>query len=217
MTNSELSLIAALLDRSGSMTSIATDMQGGFDAFIAAERAAAATTQVTLAQFDGEYELVYADRPIADVPALALQPRGGTALLDSLARLITDVGAALAARPESDRPGSVTVLVMTDGEENSSVEWTGDGVRQLISQYENDYGWTFIFLGANMDAVSVGADLGFAPHRSLTWDASPTGVAGAFLTVTGVRDRMRSAPVGSASEVGFTEEDRRRARGDSAT
>ena len=116
MTNPDATLIAALLDRSGSMNVIADDTRGGFDAFIAGVRNQPGTTVVTLAQFDDTYEVVYENRDIATVPPLTLEPRGRTALLDAIGRFVTDVGSSLAAMAEDDRPGDVTVLVMNGGE-----------------------------------------------------------------------------------------------------
>jgi hypothetical protein len=117
MTDSTKTLIAALLDRSGSMRSIADDMRGGFESFIAAERGQQGTTLVTLVQFDDRYDVVYRNPQIGSVPSLELEPRGTTALLDALGRFVTEVGADLAVLPEDERPGEVTVLVMTDGHE----------------------------------------------------------------------------------------------------
>lgn len=200
MTDTNKTLIAALLDRSGSMRGIAEDMRGGFDSFIAKEAGQPGATLVTLAQFDDRYEVVYADQPIGTVPSLTLQPRGRTALLDAIGRFVTEVGAGLAALPEDKRPGDVTVLVMTDGHENASSEWTVDAVRALISQQETDYGWDFVFLGANMDAVEVGTNLGFAPGKSLTYDADVDAVGGAWASVSSYTARKRvrgAAPLGS--------------------
>ena len=92
MTDPQRTLIAVLLDRSGSMQAIKDDTEGGFNAFVEQQRNEPGEARVTLAQFDTHYEVVYADRPIADVPPLDLQPRGMTALYDALGRLITDVG-----------------------------------------------------------------------------------------------------------------------------
>lgn len=211
MTNPDVTLVAALLDRSGSMQSIVDDMRGGFDAFIAHERTQPGTTIVTLAQFDDRYELVYANRPIADVPPLDLQPRGMTALLDGIGRFVTEVGAGLAALAEDRRPGTVTVIVMTDGHENSSREWTKDTVRELISQQEGTYDWDFVFLGANMDAVDAGADIGFAPGKSLTYDAQAAGVAGAFASVSSYQARRRMASPAAAKANVFEDAERRQA------
>ncbi|GGF99181.1 hypothetical protein GCM10007304_11300 [Rhodococcoides trifolii] len=213
MTDSSLSLVAALLDRSGSMQSIADDTRGGFDAFIASERGHDGRTVVTLAQFDNEYELVYENRPIEDVPNLVLQPRNSTALYDALGQLVTDIGTSLAAQPEDERPGSVTVLVMTDGHENASTEWTHAAVRSLIEQQESQYNWDFVFLGANMDAVETGRRLGFKADKSMTYATTSVGVSAAFSAVADYQNRKRVSPVPMAVP-GFSESDRRRAGGE---
>lgn len=86
------------------MQTIKSDTEGGFAAFIEQQRGATGTCRVTLAQFDDRYEVVYADRDLADVPPLSVQPRGSTALLDSLGRFITESGARLAALPSRPAP-----------------------------------------------------------------------------------------------------------------
>jgi hypothetical protein len=210
MTNPRRTLIAVLLDRSGSMESVKSDTEGGFNAFVDAQRAEPGEA-LTLAQFDTEYEVVYANRPIADVPRLALQPRGGTALYDALGRLITDVGAELAAQPEDERPGTVIVVVLTDGHELEQ-EWTHAAVTAAIKRQEIDYAWDFIFLGANMYAGAVGTSLGFAADRSMTWDTDNGGAVHAMASTTAYVSRRRSAPAG-APVAGFSTSDREAASG----
>lgn len=212
MTNPQLSLVAVLLDRSGSMESIKSDTEGGFNAFMGRQRREPGEVEVTLAQFDSEYDVVYANRPAADVPALDLRPRGMTALYDALGRLVTDTGAQLAARPEAERPGTVVVVVLTDGHENSSVEWTHDAVRAAIKRQESDYAWDFVFLGANLDAVAIGQDLGFAADKAMTYAPSPAGVARAFSVSSSYVARKRGAQAGE-KVAGFSEEDRLAAQG----
>lgn len=223
MTNPDISLVAALLDRSGSMQTIVDDTRGGFDAYIAkvrADREPQEKVFVSLAQFDHEYDDVYLNRPIDDVAPLTLQPRGMTALLDALGKFITSVGASLAALPEHDRPGDVTVLVMTDGMENASVEWQIDAVRALIKQQTDTYNWEFVFLGANIDAVAVGTNLGFSADRSMTYAPSSVGVASSYGAVADLKARKRAAyraaPAGAppAPVAGFSDDDRSRARGE---
>ncbi|MFW0874199.1 hypothetical protein [Rhodococcoides corynebacterioides] len=142
---------------------------------------------------------------------LELLPRGMTALYDAVGTFVTEVGAALAALQEERRPGSVTVLVMTDGYENSSREWSRRSVRALIEQQETQYGWDFVFLGANMDAVETGAQMGFTRDKSLTGLLCGVRLPG---SEAGVRDaqgrrvfRRRSASGGSVTQ-------RRRPNGD---
>jgi hypothetical protein len=212
VTNPQRTLIAVLLDRSGSMQSIKSDTEGGFNAFIAEQAKEPGEATVTLAQFDTEYEVVYANRPIADVPPLQLQPRSMTALLDALGRLVTDVGSELAALPEVERPGHVIVVVMTDGLENSSVEWTAEAVNAVITRQEGQYAWDFVFLGANMDAVTVGQQLGFASDKSLTYAPTDAGVAYAMASTNSYVSRKRAAAP-EASVPGFSDEDRVGAKG----
>jgi hypothetical protein len=212
MTNSQRALIAVLLDRSGSMEAIKSDTEGGFNAFIDGQRSDPLDVRVTLAQFDTHYDVVYADRPVREVPALDLQPRGMTALYDAVGRLITDVGAELAALPEHERPGKVTVVVLTDGHENSSREWTHGAVSEAIRRQERDYAWDFVFLGANMDAVAIGQQLGFAPDKSMTYAADADGVGGAWAATTAYVARRNAAPVG-AEVAGFSDAERAAAQG----
>ena len=195
------------------MASIADDMRGGFDTYIAGERSLAGATVVTLAQFDDRYDVVYDNRPIDDVPPLVLEPRGTTALLDAIGRFVTDVGHQLAGLPEADRPDRVVILVVTDGMENASVEWESGEVRQLVSRQEDEHHWDFVFLGANIDAIDVGTGLGFSADRSLTYDPSSAGVAGAFESVTRYRKASSMMCGPEHRGVGFDDADRRRARG----
>lgn len=169
MTDQTLTHLYVLLDRSGSMQSIKSDVEGGFAAFVAEQQAAPGTCRVTLAQFDDHYEVVYRDRDVHAVPPLALQPRSRTALHDAMGRLVTEAGAALAALPEEQRPGTVLVAVMTDGLENASREWDAAAVKALVEQQTDQWGWQFLYMGADQDAIEVGASLGVAPEHSMTY------------------------------------------------
>ena len=167
MTNTNLTQLAILLDRSGSMQSIVADTIGGFDAFIAEQRNAPGVCRVTLAQFDNEYEEVYADRPLTSVPGLELHPRGSTALLDAIGQLVTTIGSRLAAMPEHERPGTVIIGIMTDGQENASIEWTHQAIKALIEQQTNHYGWQFLYMGADQAGPVVQRPEFEDPARSL--------------------------------------------------
>jgi uncharacterized protein YegL len=169
MTDQNLSHIYFLLDRSGSMTSIRSETIAGFDAFIAEQRKVPAECRVTLSQFDDHFEEVYADLEVADVPTLELTPRGSTALLDALGRLIVTAGERLAALPEDKRPGSVVVGVMTDGYENASRDWTHERIKALIEKQAREYHWEFLYLGADQDAIEEGSKMGFAAQKSMTY------------------------------------------------
>jgi hypothetical protein len=169
MPNQNLTLIAFLLDRSGSMQSIKSDVVGGFDAFLTEQRAGDGECRVTLAQFDNEYEVVYHAVPVGEVPPLELNPRNSTALLDSMGKLITDTAAEIATLGEDDKPGSVIVAIMTDGMENSSHEWSRPAIKSLVEQQTNESGWEFLYMGADQDAVEVGKDLGVRAEQAVTY------------------------------------------------
>jgi len=169
MTRSDLTHIYFLLDRSGSMQSIKTDIEGGFAAFTEEQQRAPGECRVALAQFDDRYDVVYSSVPVAQVPPLDLQPRGRTALLDAIGRLITSAGDELAALAEPERPGTVILAVMTDGYENASHEWTHPAIKALVEQQTDKYSWQFLYMGAEQDAIEVGASLGVAPAASVTY------------------------------------------------
>ena len=191
MTRSDLTHLYVLLDRSGSMQSIKQDIVGGFDAFVAEQRRAGGECRMTLARFDNEYEQVFADRPIDEVGALELEPRGSTALLDSMGRLVVDAGARLAALPEHERPGTVVVAVMTDGYENASREWSHQAIKALVDQQTETYGWQFLYMGADQDAIEVGASIGVPKEHAMTYSR---GRVNAMMTATSANiGRYRTA------------------------
>jgi len=169
MTNPNLTWLVFLLDRSGSMQSIKSDVIGGFEAFIAEQRAGEGLCTATLAQFDTEYEVVYRGVALEQVPPLALCPRGSTALHDSMGKLITDTAAEINALAEADKPGAVIVAIMTDGLENASREWRQSDIKALVEQQTNDSGWEFLYMGADQDAVEVGRGLGVKDGQAITY------------------------------------------------
>ena len=208
MTNPDLTLIAALLDRSGSMEDCKRATETSFDELIAKQRSEPGEAIVTLSMFDDEYDNVYANVPIADVGPLTLVPRNMTAMLDATGRFITEIGEQLAKLPEKQRPCHVILLIMTDGLENASKEWTYDGVKKLITQQREQYNWTFIFLGANIDAVDVGGRIGVPRATAMTYNADDDVAVHSAYSLAG--SAMTHTRAGRAAE--FTDEDRRQAR-----
>lgn len=200
MTDSNKTLIAALLDRSGSMNASKEATEDGWRELINGQRQQPGRCEVTLAQFDNDYEVLYPPTDIAQVPEFVVRPRGMTALLDAAGRFITEVGERLSALPEDERPGQVVCLIMTDGMENASHQWTWDAVNRLITQQREAYNWEFIFLGADMDAVEVGARMGMDRKYAMTYDKnSYEGNRAAY--------RMSSAKISRARMAGSLADD----------
>jgi uncharacterized protein YegL len=215
MTDPTYTDITMVLDRSGSMQSIKDDTIGGFDAFISEQRRVPGRCTVSMVQFDNVYEEVYTGRDLADVPSLTLVPRGSTAMLDAIGRAVNATGARLAAMPEDARPGTVIVGIMTDGLENASREFTYAMVKAMIEQQEHVYGWTFMYMGANQDAIEVGASLGVARDRSLTYAGPKVAAAmGAYSASVGtIREAVAAgAPVEQARRrAAYSDEQRKKA------
>jgi len=212
MTNPELSHIEFLLDRSGSMNSIRTDVEGGFDAFVADQASHAGRCTVSLTQFDDEYEQVFTAIDVREVAPLDLQPRGSTAMLDAIGRSIIALGDRLAALPEAERPGTVIFAIMTDGLENASKEFDYPAVKALITRQERDYNWQFLYLGADQDAIEVGMRIGVSADRSLTYARGRSGQAYAATSL--LSRRLKEAAVAGApmAAVTFSQDDREAAR-----
>ena len=158
----DLTDITMVIDRSGSMQSIRTDAEGGINSFIEQQKQEPGETLLTLVQFDTDYEFVHSGVPVQQIPVFTLVPRGSTALLDAVGRAINETGARLAAMEEAQRPGLVVFVIVTDGAENSSREFTRDQIRTMVEHQQSTYKWQFTFLAANQDAFAAGGSMGIA-------------------------------------------------------
>lgn len=169
-----------LLDRSGSMASIADDVVGGFDAFFAEQRTLPGTANVTLVQFDGQdpHDVLVDARPVDRVGSLAgrFVPRGNTPLYDAIGRLLARAERHVARGGD---PADQLVVIFTDGAENASREWTAEQVNARIAALRAT-GWTFVFLGANQDSYATGARLAMAGGSTANFAAAPAGVAASY-------------------------------------
>lgn len=187
MTDPNRTLIVGLLDRTGSMSRLKRDVEGAWDHFIGQQRDADLGDEVlvSLYQFDAfqgseVLEVVYELYPIASVPGLNLLPRGGTPLYDAIGLTIHKVGKQLADMEEAHRPGRIYFAIMTDGDENSSQEYTLDQVKALITEHQDTWKWEFHFMGVGIDAYSVGGSIGIARGTTYSVVGSAAGVADAY-------------------------------------
>lgn len=189
--------ISVVLDRSGSMSTIKHDIEGGFNTYVEELKKQPGEAVLSLYQFDNVYESVYTNKELKDVPKLTLLPRNGTALYDAIAKTIIETGERLSKMNEADRPDRVIVVVLTDGGENASQEYdrrTGGATRvaDLIKHQEQNYSWTFVFLGANQDAVLAGGAFGMSAGKSITYGANAAGVQNAFNSLVDNTRSLRS-------------------------
>lgn len=179
--------IICITDRSGSMDAIQHDADGGFNSFIEAQKAVEGEARVTHIWFDTEYELLYRALPIANVPPMKLQPRGGTALLDAIGRTLNEQGKRIKEEGWADL---VIVCVLTDGGENSSREFTRERVQEMVKHAEAN-GWRFVFLAANQDAFAAARSLGSIGTLAKTFAYDGAGTTMAYAATTASVSALR--------------------------
>lgn len=156
--------IACVVDRSGSMSRMRDEAIGAFNTFLEEQKKHPGEALMTYTQFDNEYEIVHAGKPIKEIPALTAEtyvPRGSTALLDAVGRTIDAVGARLAGMADAERPEKVLFVVLTDGQENASKEYKLDDVKKKIELQRDKYQWEFVFLAQGPEAFHGAIGMGF--------------------------------------------------------
>jgi len=203
--------IYILLDRSGSMASIAPDVIGGFNTFLDEQRAAGPDARITLVQFDSmdAHGVILNGVPIAEAQHLTpavFSPRGGTPLLDATAQLIALADAAATARQNAGLPPEQVVFVsITDGEENSSTRHTLPQVRALIDE-RTAQGWLFVFLSAALDAYGEAGAMGVHRMNTRTFTHDGAGAANALHEFSACMMSLREDLVEKRSKPWFFKE-----------
>lgn len=203
----DLTEIVLVVDRSGSMATVCIDAENGINHFIEEQKKAPGEANFTLVQFDTHYDFVAKGVPIEDAPEYVLVPRGWTALLDAVGRAISETGERLASLPEDQRPGIVIVMIVTDGHENSSTEYTFSQIKEMISHQREKYNWHFNFLGADESAFDVADSIGIPAVNTSEYLTSNIGKV--YSTLSTNTSSARSAGIcGQSVSVGFSDTDR---------
>jgi uncharacterized protein YegL len=172
--NTNLTELVFILDRSGSMGGLESDTIGGFNAMLAKQQAELGEAYVTTVLFNNNYELLHdridikAVRPITEKEYFV---GGSTALLDAIGRTIHKIVSVQRHTADNYRAEKVLFVIITDGEENASREYTSDNVKAQIEHQKEKYGWEFIFLGANIDAVDTAIRFSIAPDHAQSYHA----------------------------------------------
>jgi len=211
--------IVVLLDRSGSMITIKDDMEGAYREFLKKHKETP-STRITLVQFDDrdDQDVVYERCKVGEAKALRLEPRGITPLVDAFVKLIDRTGERLRDLPERERPNQVVFVVITDGQENASKTYKRSDVFQRVTHQRERYGWDFIYLGANQDAIKEAHTYGIPALSTLSVGSSGIEAYSALQLLTNksafYAAENASLPVGrkSAATVKFTNEDRKKAK-----
>lgn len=192
-----------ILDRSGSMSPLAADTIGGFNALIEEQRKEEGEMYVTTVLFDNEYHLLHDHVDIREIEPLTSRtyiPRGATALLDAVGRTINSAGLRFSAMIEGHRPEKVIFAITTDGLENASREYTLERVKNLIEQKKEKYGWEFLFFGANIDAFGAARSMGISARQTMQFSHDAAGIEACFEHMSYSISEMRSASLRQKEE-----------------
>ena len=173
-----LTELVFVLDRSGSMSGLVSDTIGGFNSLVEKQKKEPGACAVTTVLFDDKYELLHDSVALNGILPMTEREyfaRGSTALLDAIGRSIDKTANAQRGTADEERAEKVLFVIITDGMENASREYSADRIRNMISAQKEQAGWEFLFLGANMDAIQVASHFGIAADRAVTYRADKAG------------------------------------------
>ncbi len=192
-----ISELVFILDRSGSMSGLEGDTIGGFNSLIEKQKSIEGRCFVTTVLFDSDFERIHDRVDLSEIPAMTEKDyyvRGCTALLDAIGSTIRHIAKIHKyARPE-DVPEHTTFVIMTDGMENASRSFDSETVKKMIEHEKEKYGWEFLFLAANIDAVETASRVGIRADRAANYRADKRGTAVVYEAVS---ETLLHARVGS--------------------
>ena len=175
-----LTELVFILDRSGSMSGLESDTIGGDNALLEKQKKEVGEAVITTVLFDDKYELLHDRiniRGIVPITDREYYVRGSTALLDAVGKTINKIGNAQKHTAEDERAEHVMFVITTDGMENASCEFSYAKVRKMIEHQKRKYGWEFIFLGANIDAIATAERFGISEDRAANYNADSEGTS----------------------------------------
>ena len=193
--NNNLTELVFILDRSGSMAGLESDTIGGFNAMIQKQKKEPGEAYVSTVLFDNVSEVLHDRIPLKKVPKMTGKDytvRGCTALIDAIGGAIHHIGNIHKyARPE-DVPAHTMFIITTDGMENASHKYSSDEVKKMIERQKEKYGWEFLFIGANIDAVETAAQFGIDRNRAVNYNADSEGTQVLYETLSAPISAMRA-------------------------
>jgi hypothetical protein len=203
--------ISVILDRTGSMETIRDDTIRGFNTFLKEQNSQPGQATLTLVQFDSQdpYEVIHRFKPIGEVPELTREtyvPRASTPLLDAIGRGINDLDKSISELKEEDRPSKVVFVVLTDGQENSSREFSKDQIEKMVKEKTEKNDWQFVFLSADLAAIGDAISIGIPANAVLLFEKSGKGSADAWSSLSVRTSDFRSK---RKKKIGFRPDDRK--------
>ena len=182
-----LTELVFILDKSGSMSGLEKDTIGGYNSMLEKQKNIDGEAFITTVLFDNRYELLHDRINIKAVNSITekeYQVGGSTALIDAIGRTINKIGNAQKNTTEDYRAEKVMFVIITDGEENASCEFSSGEVKAMVEHQKEKYAWEFVFLGANIDAVEVAGSFGISPDRAQSFHSDSEGTTLNYDTVS---------------------------------
>lgn len=172
--------IVFILDRSGSMSGLEKDTIGGFNSMLQKQKNESGKAVVSTVLFDNVIDVIHDRLPIERIPLLTEKEyyvRGSTALLDAIGGAIHHIGVIHKYAREEDVPENTLFIITTDGMENASRKYNYEKVRSMIKRQKEKYGWEFLFLGANIDALAEARRFGIDESRAANYNCDKQGTS----------------------------------------
>ncbi len=185
-----------ILDRSGSMSGLESDTIGGYNSMLKNQKAEKGVAFVTTVLFDDEYTLVHDGVSIDQIKPLSKKEyyvRGTTALLDAVGKTVNNLIHRIKNTKKVDQADKVMFVIITDGMENSSKDYSYQKVKSLIDYQKENYGWEFVFLGANIDAIKTAASFGIDQDRAVSYHSDSIGTKLNYQVVSDLVSNVRQA------------------------
>ncbi len=191
-----------ILDRSGSMAGLEADTIGGFNGMIERQKRAEGKALVSTVLFSNDSAIIHDRVDLRRIEPMTRREYfvgGGTALIDAIGGAIHHIGNIHKYIREEDRPEHTVFVITTDGMENASRRYTSDEVKAMVKRQKEEYGWEFLFLGANIDAVETAAHFGIGADRAVTFRNDAAGQALNYSEVSEAVSAVRaSKPLGAS-------------------
>jgi len=187
--------ILCVLDKSGSMGSIINDAISGFNLFLDEQKKVKGKANISTMLFDTEF-IISKLKSIRDVKNFTKKtyvPRGGTALYDAIGKTIDGELDRLSTLSKVERPYKTLIVILTDGDENSSREYHQDLIKRMINEMREEFKWEFIFLAANQDAILTADGLGISRGNSMNFDATSEGINFAYTSISEATTHYRTS------------------------
>ena len=199
--NKNLTELVFILDKSGSMSGLEKDTIGGFNSMLEKQRKEDGDVVISTVLFDDHMQVLHDRENLTGIRNLTdqdYQVGGCTALLDALGRSIKHINKVQKSIPEDERPAKTMFVITTDGQENSSHDFSYEKIKKMVEKKQEKKQWEFLFLGANMDAISAAADIGIKANRATNFHCDAVGTAVNYSALSRAVSKFRVCEPGCA-------------------